>query len=591
MMLAVATPLRSDSPTGLLRREIAGLKVGEKRELYTWQAEHGGDNNGKLWLPAAVRSLELDARLALANDPDLTASWQEREARRVSRSVAYFIRAYGHVQPNKGPPVPFDLWPDQLDALETIMANEKTVAPKSRQIGITWLGLHIGFHYAAFEPDTPNAKVLCLSKHGEDAGKLIIRARRILQLLPPFLRPVETTDSLASRRRMSLARGSEIVSLTGSPEAARQETATFVLADEFAFIRHRQAGKTLTALGPTVDGGGKLLVVSTGNGRTGDGEGFAETVEKGLKGENDFVVVFLSWRADPRRTEEWRERKVKAAPTEEEGKAEYPDTIEEALGGDRSVRVYPDAHLGAAKIIGEALEADVGRFEIMVASEGIEWGIDWGDFQTFAVYAVGLPGGGMYIFDELALRTTEPTQASEEITGNDPAGIPSPRFIRSSADSNPAGTNKTFAAVLARKHELEPQRFPEKHWRIEFGRFKQGGVNTVGYIRYLLGQAAAFIAEHPLVAAEAKAQLQTPAPTAVSALDELDGVLAIHPRCKNLLAQMANLERDPDTGKVRKPALDPNNLQKGDHGPDAVVALGADRAMRWNALLRTREDG
>jgi hypothetical protein len=218
----------------------------------------------------------------------------------------------------------------------------------------------------------------------------------------------------------------------------------------------------------------------------------------------------------------------------------------------------------------------------MVSVDGVEWGIDWGDFQTFAVYAVGLPGGGVYIFDELALRTTEPTQASEEILGNDPGGIPSPRFVRSSADSNPAGTNKTFGAVLARTHEAEPQRFPEKHWRIEFGRFKQGGgdrkdgVNTVGYIRYLLARAAAFTAEEGWE----------------KRVGDLDGVLAIHPRCKNLLAQMANLERDPDTGRVRKPALDPNNLQKGDHGPDAVVALCADRAMRWNALLRQqREDG
>jgi hypothetical protein len=578
----VATLLRSDSPTGLLRGEVAGLKVGEKRELYTWQAEHGGDNAGKLWLPAAVRALELDARLALASDPDLSAAWRERERRRAERSVAYFIRAYGHVQPSKGPPIPFDLWPDQLAALEVIMENEKTICPKSRQIGITWLCLHIGFHYAALEPETPNAKVLCLSKHGEDAGKLIVRARRIRELLPPFLRPVETTDSLASRRRMSLERGSEIISLTGSPEAARQETATFALADEFAFIRHRGAGPTLAALQPTIEGGGKMVAVSTGNGRTGNGEAFANTVEKAQKGENSFKVVFLSWRADPRRTEEWRESKRADYETEEEWKAEYPDSVEEALGGDRSVRVYPDAHLGAAKLIGEAIEADGDRFPLMVASEGIEFGTDWGDFQTFTVYATALPGGGLYIFDELAQRATEPTQASEEIVGFLPADIPSPRFVRSSADSNPAGTNKTFAAILARKFEAEPQRYPEKHWKIEFGRFKQGGgdrkdgVNTVGYIRYLLGKAATFTAEEGWQ----------------DRLDDLDGVLAIHPRCKNLLAQMANLERDPDTGRVRKPALDPNNLQKGDHGPDAVVALGADRAMRWNALLRQRrEDG
>lgn len=581
-MLGVATQLLSDSPTGLSRIDVASLKLGEKRDLHVWHADNAGDNNGKLWLPGAVRALDVPSRLALAADPTLTATWQEREARRCARSVAYFIRGYGVVQPNKGPPIPFELWPEQLRALEIIMANEKTVAPKSRQIGITWLGLHIGFHYSAFEPETPNAKILCLSKHGEDAGKLIIRARTILELLPPWLRPVETTDSLASRRRMSFARGSEIVSLTGSPAAARMETATFVLADEFGFIRHRQGAKTLTAVHGTVEGGGKLLVVSTGNGQTGDGEAFAETVQKAQKGENDYAMVFLSWRADPRRTDEWRTRKLRSYPTLEEGKAEYPETVEEALGGDRSVRVYPESHLAASQLIGGAVGDEADRFEPMVASQGIEWGIDWGDFQTFTVYATALPGGGILIFDELVQRTTEPTQASEEIVGFLPAGIPSPRFTRSSADSNPAGTNKTFAAVLARHAEAEPHRFPSKHWRIEFGRFKQGGgdrrdgVNTVGYLRYLLGRAAEFVEGEGWE----------------GRLDELDGILAIHPRCKNLLAQMANLERDPDTGRVRKPALDPNNLAKGDHGPDAVVALGADRAMRWNATLRQqREDG
>lgn len=579
-MPAVATPQRSSSRTGLLRSEVAGLKLSEKRDLHVWHAEHAGDNNGKLWLPQAVRKLTIDQRLALANDSALTGRWEEREARRVARSVSYYINNYGAVQPNKGPPVPFLLWDDQEHALEVIMENEKTVAPKSRQIGITWLGVHIGIHYAAFDPETPNAKILFLSKHGEDAGKLIIRGRLLLSLLPPFLRPVETTDSLASRRRISLDRGSEIVSLTSSPAAARMETATFVLGDEFAFIRHRQAAKTLTSVHGTVEGGGKLLVVSTGDGQTGDGEAFADLVKKAAKGENDYALIFLSWRADPRRTEEWREEKIRSYPTIEEGKAEYPETIEESLGGDRTVRVYPDAHLGAAKAIGEAIAADPDRFDTMVAAQGIEWGIDWGDFQTFAIYAVALPGGGLYLVDELVLRTTEPTQASEEILGYAPLEIPSPRFVRSSADSNPAGTNKTFGAVLARKSEAEPHRFPSKHWRVEFGRFKQGGgdrkdgVNTVGYLRYLLGRSYDFTKQDGWE----------------GNLDKLDGVLAIHPRCKTFLAQMANLERDPDTGRVRKPALDPNNLDKGDHGPDAAVALAADRAMRWNATLRQQKE-
>jgi hypothetical protein len=47
---------------------------------------------------------------------------------------------------------------------------------------------------------------------------------------------------------------------------------------------------------------------------------------------------------------------------------------------------------------------------------------------------------------------------------------------------------------------------------------------------------------------------------------------------------MRELKRDPDTGKIQKPVLNPRDPKAGDHGPDGLVALLADRAKRWRMV-------
>ena len=552
--------------TGLAVPELKQLDRAQKITLAEWQAGKSGSNGSRLWLPGRIRRMPLEARVQLALDPDLDRAWEVRERRRVATSAAYFAREYGAVQPEEGDPIPFALWDEQAEAIEAFHELRRVIVLKARQLGLTWLAIHYALWLMAYCPETPNARVLALSKKGSDADKIVERARKVNDLLPPFLGNVEAYKTRDSNSKFRLReRGSEMVSLMGTPEAARMETATLALADELGFLPNEKAGPTWTALQPTLGERGRVIAISTGNGRTGNGAAFATLWDK-ARGGAGLHPIFLPYDVDPaRRREGWRDAKRDEFLTDEEFEAEYPENEEQALQSAGSFNVYPHDGIGAAEQLGRQLDAMLA--ELLV--DGTEIGTDWGDFQTFTVWGIPLAGGGMFIYDELVQPHVEPGEASEEIIYREPAGQRGVRIDRSYADSAPKGTNRTFARTLREAHEAQPSRYPETHRPVPFSKFKEGGgerggVNTVAFIQHLLKSSAKF----------------TGGP------DEVYGLLAVSPRCKTLLAQLRNLERDARTGKVKKPALDPRHVERGDHGADALVALLATRAAKWRASVK-----
>lgn len=576
-------PAAADTPTGLTPTDLTRLSTVEKTALRDWMASVASAGKGPRWWPAAIRRLPLADRLRQAFDPHLDAAWKERERRRVARDPGYFTASYGHLQPPTGPPIPFAMWAEQGEVMVAFRTRRKVIVLKARQLGLTWLALHYAYWLQAFNPHTPNARILGLSKHGGDASKLLERTRRIQQLLPPYLQHREDPETRGSKSEFALEGRGKMISLAGTPDAARMETATLVLLDEFGFIRNGQAGDTLTAVESTAGETGQEIILSTGNGHTGDGQAFAEEWGKARRGESERHPIFLKASTDPVRTEEWRERKRGNYRTPEDFEAEHPETEEQALGGEGLVRIYPAAHLAAAVQIGRALAAlDGGAWlELLAASEGFEIWIDWGDFQTFATYAVPLPNGGIYVVDELVLGHIEPQEASEAILDHRPNNTPTPRFTASHADLSPPGTNRTYAKALAKARAAQPARYPDTHVKVPFGVYKEGGnlgrrrgVNTVGYLRYLARRAAVFVDREGWQ----------------DRLEEAANLMAIHPRCKTLVKQMENLERDPKTGKVRKPDMDPRRPELGDHGPDSLVAGAFHRAKMWNAAHTDQQE-
>lgn len=577
--------------------DLQTFAPSERRLIAAWTlSKAGGKLDGgddEIFVPNAVRRLGFAARLRLAMDPRADAAWEELERRRVIRSPVYFTEAYGHVQPPTGAPLPFDLWPlveraaelavgarTQAEVLDVLWREKRVLMLKARQLGMTWLVLHYAYWVMAFRADTPKARVLALSKHGGEAAKLLERVRRIRELLPPFLRHEEAKDTRGSKSELQLEGRGKIQSLAGDPAAARSETATLAIVDEAGFIRNAQAGDTLTALQPTIGETGQEIILSTGNGKSGDGQAFAEEVEKAIRGESDRYFLFLPADTDPARaSDEWRATARKRYRSDEDFAQEQPRTVDDALGGEGAVKIYPAAHLRACAEIGRALAAvDEGRFLEQVArAEGIEWGIDWGDFQTFASYAVGLPRGGLLVVGEKLQGYVEPLHASNEILDLDPMGLverTGARRTKSNADLAPPGTNRTFARALAARKLQEPGRWPETHVKVPFGVYKEGGgagkkgVDTVGYLRHLAQRSYEF----------------TQAPGWEERVAEVGEVLAIVPgECETLLRQMQDIEKDPKTGKVRKIEPDPKRPELGDHGPDSLVALAHKRASKWMA--------
>jgi hypothetical protein len=554
--------------------EVEALGFDEKLAIAEWMKAHEGEGG---FIPAAVRRMPLQTRLMLAFSEEKTEAWRQRERLRCAKSAHYLIEQYGSIEPPTGAPIPFELWDEQIGVLNTLSKEERIYVLKARRLGLSWLVLHYALWIAGFDIAGLHARILFLSKNQGDAGKMLERVKRIHGRLPAFLRPVIGDSDSATTFDI---RAASILSLPATPSAARQETAALVVLDEFAFVKDGKAGDIWTAVQPTIEGGGKIAVVSTGNGTTGDGAQFADLWLKAQAGESEGRAVFLPWTVRPDRTQEWVDKERTNYESDEAFDAEYPLEPEQALAGDRSIKVYPPEGIAAATKIGAALWDSPIRQALI--EEGIEIGTDWGDFQTFTTYAVALPGGGIYFIDELVQPHIEPQRASWRILRHDPGGVRDVQggkapMIASRADASPAGTNASFISVLmeAQNDDELRGRIPEQHVRVPFGVYKEGGgdtkgVNTAAFLKWLFRRSADLVEKG-------------------GSVESAHAVIAIHPRCKLLLSQLPNLERDPKTGKIRKPSLDPKHPERGDHGCDSMIPTAAGRAKEWVATKDSDE--
>lgn len=542
--------------------------------------------------PKAVRDLPDANRTAIfGRHPDgsrasqLQRGWFQREYERCAdpdTGYLYFTEQYGSVEPPAGDPVPFVLWKSQREALHVIRRSDVTLVLKARRLGLSWLALHYAVWLAVFAPRGEGARIVIICKNERDAKKLLARCRRIIERLPGWVKPTLAGDNVTT---LSIAdTGAEIMSLAATEDAVRQETLSLLIWDEAAFTRHKKAPAIWKAAYPAIEGGGQAIIISTGNGRSGDGAWFAESFVSAHLGVTGFAGVFLDRFARPGRDAAWFEMEKKRIG-EQAANTEYPLTIDDALSGSGDPQVYPLDGILSAERLGRLLD---DHHRDVILDEGVNVGGDWGDFQTFAVYETPLPGGGGWVVDELVLMRTETTAASHAILRNEPAGlacgIRSTRF-----DASPAGSNRTFQTVLDEYHGDQPEAYPRTHHKVPFGVYKQGGgdkrgIDTSAYIERLLWQT--------IEVDDAVSELrETNAPLAADFALGSAGYLAVSPRCRVLLHQLRELRRDPETGKIIKGDLDPKDSLKGDHGPDALIALFSARAREARASLELTAPG
>lgn len=184
---------------------------------------------------------------------------QEEELMMCAASPEYFAVTYARIyDPVTGSFIPFDLWPAQVEVLNLIHENQRVAVLKARQLGVTWIGLLYALWLMLFRP---SATILLFSRRETEAWYILgpERLRGMYDALPPWMKSgAITNDSMSV---FSLLNGS--VARAFPTNAGDSYTATFAMADEFDLVNDQEG--LFRAVGPTIENGGKFLLVSRSN--------------------------------------------------------------------------------------------------------------------------------------------------------------------------------------------------------------------------------------------------------------------------------------------------------------------------------------
>ncbi len=218
--------------------------------------------------------------------------------------------------------MPFHLWEAQRELLTAIETEPRLLILKARQLGISWLCCAYALHLCLFKP---NRLVLTFSIGQEEANEMMRRIQAMYDRLPEAMR-AQHPVSKRNTEEITWANGSAIHALPSRKSAGSGYTASLIILDEFA--KNENASKLYAAVKPTIDGGGKMIILSTANGA---GNLFHDMVEKAKAGTSRFAFRFLPWQARPGRDQAWYADVAADSETMALMKQEYPADPDEAF--------------------------------------------------------------------------------------------------------------------------------------------------------------------------------------------------------------------------------------------------------------------
>lgn len=266
---------------------------------------------------------------SLLENPLLQPRPQEEEeiSREWSRRFpAYFIHEFCWIK-DDAKWIPFKLWQGQIDALHTISENKKVIILKARQLGLTWLVLAYALWLILFKP---GSTVILFSLRDDEAVELMDRLKKMHDHLPPFMQQERLPGGASNDHEWELANGSRVLAFPTT--GGRSYTATLAIVDEADIIPDMD--KLLNAVEPTIDAGGKLIMLSTSD-KSKPESLFKRIFQAATDGGNEFTSIFLPWSIRPERTAEWYEQRKKTILANtgavDDLYQEYPATPAEAL--------------------------------------------------------------------------------------------------------------------------------------------------------------------------------------------------------------------------------------------------------------------
>jgi len=255
------------------------------------------------------------------------------------KSFFFFAENFCKVKhPNAGI-IPFKMFKYQKRSIKAFRKKDRVIYRKCRQSGISTLTGAYALWIAMFYP---NRKVLIVSKRDEDAiGYLERNVKFVYEHLPTWMHKIFGDPRGSGSREfeppksynehtIGFFHGSEIKSLTSSKDTLRSNSASLVIIDEAAFIPDMEA--MWTAGQPTLMHGGKVIVISTTNGR---GNWYANTWDDAVANQNNFYPIEIPW-WEMDWALEWTDdltgRNVRLAPT---------DGIEKCVEKEDKIRYGP----------------------------------------------------------------------------------------------------------------------------------------------------------------------------------------------------------------------------------------------------------
>ena len=253
---------------------------------------------------------------------------QRLEVAKCYKSARYFIDTHCQIyDATVREWLPFRLGPAQRVALTAIVDNRLVVMLKARQLGLTWLVLAYSLWLMVFRPA---ATVLLFSRRDDEAVYLLDeRLKGMWRRLPDWLRSSYAAPKDAAHE-WGLSNGSTAYAFPTT--AGDTYTATLAVIDEADLVP--DLGRLMTAVKPTIDGGGQMILLSRAN--KAEPESHFKAIYRAAKlGQNAWAPVFLPWQARPERDAAWYEaqrRDVLANTTAlDDLHEQYPATDAEAL--------------------------------------------------------------------------------------------------------------------------------------------------------------------------------------------------------------------------------------------------------------------
>lgn len=258
----------------------------------------------------------------------MTLDEQTEEWLICAESPLYFIDRYLQIYDGTEKAwIPFKLWPAQAKSLKTIQTDPRVVILKARQLGITWLVLGFALWMMLFQPI---AVVLLFSRRDDEAMALLgpERMKGMYNRLPAWMQARAVT--IDNGHVWALSNGS--VARAFPTSAGDSYTASLVICDEFDLVENQ--GGLMNAVKPTIDGGGKMILLSRSD-NTRPQSDFKKTYVAAKAGKNGWTAIFLPWSARPSRTVEWygqqRDDILHRTGSLDDLHQQYPETDVEAL--------------------------------------------------------------------------------------------------------------------------------------------------------------------------------------------------------------------------------------------------------------------